>query len=68
MVAALTCACCPQGSLSTHVLALLACSSRTTAGRVKQVRLSTSRGRGGLVWQEWAATSLAAPTEVWSSL
>lgn len=43
MVAAPTCACCPQGNLSTRAPAPLASSFRTTARRARQVR----RGAGG---------------------
>lgn len=58
MGAAPTCACCPRGSLSIHVLALLACSCRTTERRARQVRWSAGTGRGpglgGVVAVRWA--------------
>lgn len=58
MGAAPTCACCPRGSLSIRVLALLACSCRTTERRARQVRWSAGTGRGpglgGVVAVRWA--------------
>lgn len=61
-MAAHTYACCPRGSLSIPVPAPPACSSRTMAGRVRQVRQRVLRWSGALAAAQWPVHNLVLTT------